>query len=113
MFDQASCSPEAAPGRDSVHSATGKGSEMSRVRIGMTGATTVSRLLSDISARRGLADDLREYATYWAPAVQRKMDRRDVEVVASLLRSASVARGFPTAKREKAHYWAGYLESRM
>ena len=86
---------------------------MSSVRIGTSGVATVSRLLGEISAGRGLADDLREYATYWAPAVQRKMDRRDVEVVASLLRSASVSRGLPAAKREKAHYWASYLESRM
>jgi|RhiMetdeSRZDD1v2_1073273.scaffolds.fasta_scaffold1851047_2 hypothetical protein len=86
---------------------------MRSVRIGSSGVATVSRLLGDISAGRGLASDLREYATYLAPAVQRKMDRRDVEVIASLLRSASVARDFPPAKREKAHYWASYLESRM
>jgi hypothetical protein len=86
---------------------------MSRVRIGTTGAATVSRLLGEIGVGRGVTEDLREYANRWAPTVQRKMDRRDVEVVASLLRSASVARGFPVSKREKAHYWAGYLESRM
>jgi hypothetical protein len=86
---------------------------MNRVRIGTSGAATVSRLLGEIGAGRGLAQDLRSFASHWAPAVQRKMDRRDVEVVASLLRSASVARGFPASEREKAHYWAGYLESRM
>jgi hypothetical protein len=86
---------------------------MSRVRIGTTGAARVSRLLGEIGTGRGVTEDLRAYANQWAPTVQRKMDRRDVEVVASLLRSASAAYGFPTSKRNMAHYWAGYLESRM
>lgn len=86
---------------------------MGNVRIGMTGASTVSRLLCEIGAGRGVSDDLREHANYWVPSVQRKMDRRDVEMVAWLLRSASLSRGVPAKKRERAQYWAGYLESRL
>jgi hypothetical protein len=79
----------------------------------MTGASTVSQLLNEISAGSGVPQELRDNATYWVPSVQRRMDRRDVEMIAWLLRNASVSRSVPAAKRDRAHYWAGYLESRL
>lgn len=86
---------------------------MGSIKIGMTGASTVSQLLHEISAGSGVPKDLRDHANYWVPSVQRRMDRRDVEMIAWLLRNASVSRSVPDAKRERAHYWAGYLESRL
>jgi hypothetical protein len=90
-----------------------EGAKMARVRIGPTGAATVGRLLRDIGSGRGVPADIRDHANYWAPSVQRRMERRDVAMIAWLLRTASASRGYSASKREMAHYWARYLESRM
>jgi hypothetical protein len=113
MFGKASRSLRRVAGEQRVRAATGKGPEMGRVSIGMTGAATVSRLLGEISAGGGVSDDLRDRANYLALSVQRRMDRRDVEMIAWVLRSASVSHGIPTAKQKRAHDWASYLEGRL
>jgi hypothetical protein len=86
---------------------------MASVRIGPTGASTVGRLLSEISHGKGLPPDMRDDAGRFAAAIQRKMDRQDVEKVAWLLWNVSAARSWPSSRREQARYWATFLEGRL
>jgi hypothetical protein len=85
---------------------------MSSVRIGQTGAATVSRLLRDIAQAWGLPQDIRDGANRCVPLMRRRMERRDVERVTILLWNASEA-GSKRSQRHQAQYWATYLEGRL
>jgi hypothetical protein len=68
-----------------------------KVRIGATGAATMTSLLRAIGSHS---------------SVYRRMDRRDAEQIAWELRRVASDRWFPEAMRERAGYWAAYLEAR-
>jgi hypothetical protein len=85
---------------------------MSSVRIGPTGASSVSQLLSDISRGPELPDEIRDNANRGAPLMRRRMDRRDVERIAILLWNICESRA-SASQRRQAQYWATYLEGRM
>jgi hypothetical protein len=86
---------------------------MAQVRIGAKDASRISGVLRVLSARESLPSDLRATATYWAAAMRRTMDHRDLQMVAWLLLDASSARGIPALQRRKARFWAGSLEARL
>jgi hypothetical protein len=86
---------------------------MASVRIGTSGAATVGRLLQEIGENHGVAPDVRENANRFAATVRRRMDRRDVEGIASILRVAGSTGDYSRSRRERAIYWASYLENRI
>jgi hypothetical protein len=86
---------------------------MRMVKIGWLHAASVSSLLRKLSSEPGIPSDLRANAGYWAHAMARKMDRRDLQTVAWLLLSASGERSVAFARRRNARYWANYLEGQM
>lgn len=86
---------------------------MRTVKIGWLHAASVSGLLRKLGSDQGIPPDMRANANYWAHAVARKMDRRDMQTVAWLLLSASGERSVTFARRRNARYWATYLEGRM
>jgi hypothetical protein len=86
---------------------------MTKVRVGRRDAATVGRLLEEISQGPGLSADLQHKVGWCAAAVDRTMDRSDLEHVAVLLRQASTERGLSNTHRNAARYWAAYLEGRV
>jgi hypothetical protein len=86
---------------------------MRTVKIGWLHAANVSSLLRKLGSEPGIPSDLRANADYWAHAMARKMDRRDLQTVAWLLLSASGERSVTFARRRNARYWATYLEGRI
>ena len=86
---------------------------MASVRIGTSSATTVGRLLKEIGENNGVAPDVRQNASRYASTVRRRMDRRDVEGIASIFRVVSTSGDYPSSRRERAQYWATYLENRI
>jgi hypothetical protein len=86
---------------------------MASVRIGANGAATVGRLLREIGEGGGLSPDVRRNASRYAAAVRRRMERRDVEMIAWLLRDVSSTGEYPLSRRERARYWAAFLEGRI
>jgi hypothetical protein len=86
---------------------------MRKVKIGSIHAARVSGLLRKLESDQAVSSDLRANAAYWARAMARKMDRRDLQTVAWLLLSASGEGHVPFARRRNARYWATYLEGRI
>jgi len=86
---------------------------MANIRIGTNGAATVGRLLQEIGENGGVDPDVRRNAARYSSAVRRRMDRRDVETIASVLRAVSSSGQYPSSRRERAQYWAAYLEGRI
>jgi hypothetical protein len=86
---------------------------MARVRIGARDANRISGMLRTIADRDSLPRDLRANAIYWAGAMRRTMDERDLQMVAWLLLDASGDRGMPVLHQRKARYWASSLEARL
>jgi hypothetical protein len=86
---------------------------MARVRIGARDASRISGILRSIGDRDSLPRDLRANAIYWADAMGRTMDRRDLQMVAWLLLDASGDRAMPAPHQRKARYWASSLEARL
>jgi hypothetical protein len=86
---------------------------MRKVKIGWLHAASVSSLLRKLGSDQGVPSDLRANADYWADAMARKMDRRDLQTVAWLLLSASGERSVTLTRRRNARYWAAYLEGQI
>ncbi len=86
---------------------------MRKVKIGSLRAARVSGLLRKLGSDQAVPSDLRANAAYWARAVARKMDRRDLQTVAWLLLSASGERRVSFSHRRNARYWGTYLEGRI
>jgi hypothetical protein len=83
---------------------------MGNVKIGARDAVRVGGLLQKLGGQQGLPADLQANAAYWATAMARRMDRRDIQTVAWLLLEASGHRHVPFADRRTARYWAAYLD---
>ena len=83
---------------------------MGNVKIGAQRAARVGSLLQKLGEEPALPADVQANAAYWATAMTRKMDRRDIQTVAWLLLEASGDRQMPSADRHSARYWAAYLE---
>lgn len=86
---------------------------MRKVKIGWLRSANVSSLLRKLGSDQGIPSDLRANADYWARAMARRMDRRDLQTVAWLLLSASDERNVTFARRRNARYWGTYLEGRI
>jgi hypothetical protein len=86
---------------------------MTKVRVGRRDAATVGRLLEEISQGQGLSAHLQHKVGRSVAAVDRTMDRSDLERVTVLLRQASTDRGLSSSHRNAARYWAAYLEGRV
>jgi hypothetical protein len=86
---------------------------MRKVKVGSLRAARVSGVLRKLGSDQKVPADLRANASYWARAMARNMDRRDLQTVAWLLLSASGERRVPFSRRRTARYWATYLEGRI
>jgi hypothetical protein len=86
---------------------------MSRVRVGKRDASTVGELLQVIGQDRGAAGDVRANAAYWAGAMQRIMERGDLQTVAWVLFEASEDKAMSSSRRRNARYWSAKLEARV
>jgi uncharacterized protein (UPF0147 family) len=85
---------------------------MVRVRLGGRPAVQVGRLLRNVSNDTGVAPDVRANAAYWASAVRRTMDYRDLQTLAWVLQDVSQERAVPLLQRRSARYWAANIEAR-
>jgi hypothetical protein len=95
-----------------VGAQVGRGA-MRKVKVGSFRAARVSGLLRKLGTDQRTPSDLRANAAYWATAMARKMDRRDLQTVSWLLLSASGERRVSFSNRRNARYWATYLEGRI
>lgn len=86
---------------------------MRKIKVGSFRAARVSGFLRKLGSDQRTPSDLRANAAYWARAMSRKMDRRDLQTVAWLLLSASGERRVSFSNRRNARYWATHLESRI
>ena len=86
---------------------------MPKVKVGSFRAARVSGLLHKLERDQAVPLDLRTNAGYWARAMARRMDRRDLQTVAWLLLSASGERRVPFTYRRNARHLATYLEGRI
>lgn len=86
---------------------------MRKVKIGWLHAASVSSLLRNLGSDQGIPPDLRANADYWAHAMTRRMERRDLQTVAWLLLSVSGERNVAFDRRRNAQYWGAYLEGRI
>jgi uncharacterized protein (UPF0147 family) len=85
---------------------------MARIRVGGQAVSQVGQLLSTISSDASVAPDVRANAQYWARAVRRTMDRRDLQTLSWVLLNASQEKAVPADERRSARYWAANLEAR-
>jgi hypothetical protein len=86
---------------------------MSRVRVGRRDASAVGELLQVIGEEGEAARDVRANAARWAGAIQRTMERSDLQTVASVLLEASEDKAISSPRRRNARYWSAKLESRV
>jgi hypothetical protein len=86
---------------------------MAKIRVGGRAALQVGKLLKAISGDTGVAPDVRANTAYWAGAVRRTMDQRDLQTLAWVLLDASQEKGVPLTRRRSAQYWAANLEARV
>ena len=86
---------------------------MKKVKVGSVRAARVSGLLRKLGNDQTIPSDLRANAAYWARAMARKMDQRDLQTIAWLLLDASGERRVPFTQRRTARYWAANLEDRV
>ena len=86
---------------------------MQKVKIGSLHAARVSGLLHKLERGQAVPSDLRTNAAYWARAMARRMDRRDLQTVAWLLLTTSGERRVPFTHRRNARHLATYLEGRI
>jgi hypothetical protein len=86
---------------------------MRQVELASGEAIEVRELLTAIGCGDGLPEGVRANATYWANAVGRVMERRDLQRVAWLLLKTSESREVPRGHRRSARYWAAYLQARI
>jgi hypothetical protein len=86
---------------------------MRQVELAPDEATEVRELLTAIGCGDGLPEGVRANATYWASAVGRVMERRDLQRVAWLLLKTSESHGVPRPRRRSARFWAAYLQARI
>jgi uncharacterized protein (UPF0147 family) len=86
---------------------------MASVRIGARNAARVGGILQKISTGRSVPTDVRANATYWASAIHRTMDRRDLRAIARLLADMSADRSLSARNQHDAQYWAAYLEAQL
>jgi hypothetical protein len=86
---------------------------MARVKLGTQDATGMSGLLGSLGKAQEIPADLRRDAAFWAKAVQRKMDDRDLRMVAWLFHDLGGLSSIPRDRQNDARYWAAYLEGRL
>jgi hypothetical protein len=86
---------------------------MASVRIGARNAARVGGVLNKIGHGRSVSTDVRANATYWASAMRRRMDRRDLRTVARLLDDVGANGSLSPRSQREARYWAAFLEAQL
>jgi hypothetical protein len=99
--------------RDAAQPAQGGADRMTTVKLGPRDASGISELLRELGKEEGMPEGLRRDAAAWAGSVRRRMDQRDLRMVAWLFRDASGLGSVPPSCQDDARYWASYLEGRL
>ena len=86
---------------------------MARIRVSGQAVSKVGRLLRAISRYADVAPNVRADAAYWAGAVRRTMDQRELQTLAWVLRDVSQEKVLPLNWRRSAGYWAANLGARI